>query len=245
MNLEKLSNKRTLAVLAVSACVFGIGTGILFWRGSSKQTQASADIIPISTPQVKSIEKPNYVHYVKLADAKVANPSQIGAQIKRLHQDGSKAGALTTQFKQATHAKMSYRFGRKQPLNFTPAPLRQLMPSGFVLTGRAHEGEMVANAYSSIYRLYENPNTKGRIEIIETKLNADKPLVLIDELMNEQVLGVPMTFERFMDKKGVVYYSVELVLSDKHYVINTKAVDRAVLMDFLAKLIRLSAEHEH
>lgn len=238
MNFEKFGNKRTLAVLALSACVLGVGTGVLFWRGSSKQVQASTETIPVSTPQVQSIAKPSYVHYVKLADANVANPSQISAQIERLHHDGSKAGVLTTQFKQATHAKMTYRFGRKQPLNFTPAPLRTLVPAGFVLTGREYEGEMVANAYSAMYRLYENPNTKGRIEIIESKLSADKPLVLIDELMNEQVLGVPMTFERFLDKKGVVYYSVEMALTDKHYVINTKAVDKAVLMEFLAALVR-------
>lgn len=85
--------------------------------------------------------------------------------------------------------------------------------------------------------MFENPISKARIEIFETRITADQPVEMIAETLNESVLGVPVSLERFTDKKGVVYHSATLVAKDRYYVINTKAVDRQLLIDVLQQIV--------
>lgn len=234
--VPKVSNKKLAIALGAAVAVVGV-SGVVFWRGG-KADNAPLVVEPVVTSLQTAPEstEPVYVHYVALANA-AQNYAITADDIKRLHVIGSLKGMLTTQFKQATHAKMTYRFGRRQKLAFEPVRPAILASQGFVLTGREYEGNLINGAYQSLYRLFENPISKARIEIFETRITADQPVEMIAETLNESVLGVPVSLERFTDKKGVVYHSATFVAKDRYYVINTKAVDRQLLIDVLQQIV--------
>lgn len=168
------------------------------------------------------------VHFVTLASANLPpdEKERIKSQIRNLEQMGSTSGGvLTHEFKQSTHAKMSYRFGRVQPLVFEMARVKEVLPIGFVLTGREYEGVLGEQGYDGVYRLFENPHTKARLEITETYIHPDKPLILIKELFREDMNGVPLRFEQLIDKKGQVYYHGEFVVGERYVVMNSRGMN--------------------
>lgn len=230
-----LSRKQKLSITA--AIVGGLAlTGFLYFRSSPKELASSPVAVTILNEAAALETEPvaKYVHYVSIDDSD--NPLLYRRQLSTLTRTGSLTGSLGTQFKQATHAKMSYRFGRKKPTVFEPAPLLKIMPDGFVLTGREYDSAD-DGVYRSLYRLFERPESKDRIEIIESAIDITNPLERISELQNEQILGHPMLLERFIAKKSVVYYSAEIIIKDRIYQINTKGVDRAELMAFIEQLL--------
>lgn len=236
--LPSVSNKKLAIALSMAVAVVGV-SGLLFWRGGKANDISKPAPNPVATAsalQVEPLVKANYVHYVRLADA--GQTAISSADIARLNSVGSLKGGLTTQFKQATHAKMTYRFGRKQPLAFMPVRSQLMASSGFVLTGREYEGEIHNGKYHELYRLFENPTTKGRIELFETLINQDRPVVMIQETLNDQIAGVPVCLEQMTDKKGRVYYSVSFVARDRYYRVNSKLVPKDQLMAILTEVVQ-------
>lgn len=237
-------NKKTLLVsaIALSLTLGGLALSGTLSRQKSAKTSSDFEQVADMTKAIldgtvqahqnqtaKSIEQDNThtqsVRYLSLEEAHLS-PTQkqrLARQIKNLQNTGSTSGGvLTTEFKSATHAKMSYRFGRKQPLSFDMTNIKDALPSGFVLTGREYEGVMGNAGFDGVYRLFENPNTKALFEITETYIHPDKPLMLIQELYRENLDGTPLRFEQLMDKKGQVYYHGEFVVGNRYVSITSR-----------------------
>lgn len=225
--------------LCLTAAVMGGLTlmGVLYFRSSPKQVVPTATLAIVNQAVATQIvPKPVYVNYVSMHNSH--NPKYYQRQLTMLQRTGSLTGSLDTQFKRATHAKMSYRFGRKKPTVFVPMSLTKIMPDQFILTGREYDDLMAdGGAYRTVYRLFENPTNKNRIEIFESAIDTDQPLLRVKELQNEQILAIPMQLERFVGKKSLVYYRAEIIIKDRLYKINTKGVDRAELIKFIERLI--------
>ena len=234
--MAKLAKKTALAVSLGVACVALVGTLFVgrMTKPKAGDSETPLSLNPVSVAQADSLANPikpvnsDLVRYVSIEQAKLSEHERqfLKRQIHNLQTTGSStAGELGQEFKQTTHAKMTYRFGRQQDLSFN-AVRRQVvqdkLPQGFIWTGRQYEGERGEQGFDSIYRLFENPNNKARFEISETKIWADKPLTLIQELFNDNVGGVPVRFETLSDKKGVVYHHGEFVAGEQYISINSK-----------------------
>lgn len=142
------------------------------------------------------------MRYLSIDDESInaAERKQLKQQLNHLKRTGSlSGGVLTDEFKQATRAKITYRFGRKQPLSFEPTKVEL---SGFFLTGRQYEGVLGEHGYDTLYWLFENPGNKSRTEIIETKILENSPFVMYHELMNKTIAGTPVLYEHLTDKKS-------------------------------------------
>ncbi|UYZ74845.1 hypothetical protein LP123_05555 [Moraxella bovis] len=242
-------NKKTL-LIGVIALSLTVG-GIVLWGSlsgnlsrnqksakDSVNTESSADVASMvvapATASVDSSDSQTHtettqaVSYVALADATldVAQKQDIARQIKNLEHTGSTSGGvLTHKFKSATHAKMSYCFGRKQPLAFEMVKIKDALPLGFVLTGRAYEGVLGETGFDGVYRLFEHPSTKARLEITETHIHPDKPLTLIKKLYREDMNGTPLRFEQLIDKKSDVYYHGEFVAGDRYVSMTSRGMN--------------------
>ncbi|WP_435938249.1 hypothetical protein ACSF85_05300 [Moraxella bovoculi] len=142
---------------------------------------------------------------------------------------------LTDEFKQATHAKITYRFGCKQLLSFEPTKVEL---SGFFLTGRQYEGVLGEHGYDTLYWLFENPGNKSRIEIIETKILENSPFVMYHELMNKTIAGTPVLYEHLTDKKAVNYQKARFVHEDRLDVINAKGLSQVEFESLLKTIIQ-------
>lgn len=237
-------NKKTLLVGAIvlSVMVGGVAlSGALRSKSAKDSTQEqSGQNMKVSViiheshaqDQIKQVATPS-VRFVALAEADLSptEKQKITRQIKNLEKTGSTSGGvLTSEFKSATHAKMSYRFGRKQPLAFEMTKVKETLPTGFVLTGREYEGVLGEQGYDGVYRLFENPHTKARLEITESRIRPDRPLILIKELFVKEVNGVPLRFEQLTDKKGQVYYHGEFALGERYVIMNSRGMNLAEFM---------------
>lgn len=236
---RKHFSKKSLLIGAV--CLGVVGLGIFAVRpNSDKMTvmpTAEAGVLKMSDVLPKK-QTANYIS-VEEADLTPQDKQKILKQIKNLHETGSSTGGvLTTEFKQSTHAKMSYRFGRRQPLSFQAVKITPFLPQGFVLTGRQYEGQKGEQGFDGIYQFFENPTTKARLELTQSKLNDD--VLLIKELFNENIAGTPVRLESLSDKRGEMYYHAEFVLGETYVVMNAKGV---ALPEFMAVIFGLMNTH--
>ena len=225
-------------------CLGLVVGGVMCLRPTKKPaTDKAVPNSAVNTPSIHHVTPIilPVVSYVSVYDAKLT-PDELVAtkrQIEQLQKTGSTSGGIfTTEFKQATHAKMTYRFGRRQKLAFKAVKLSHILPDGFVLTGRQYEGQMTAQGFEGMYRLFENPATKARLEITETKIKTETPLILIQELFNESIYDTPIRLETLTDKKGMVYYHAQLVLADKYVSMTSKGMDKETFVGLLTQLIR-------
>ncbi|WP_066803158.1 hypothetical protein [Moraxella oblonga] len=233
-------HQKTLLIGAV--CLGAIGLGLIWARpNNDKMTivpTAKADVGVLKMSEV--LPKPQLVRYVSIENTKITpqEKQKILKQINNIQETGSSTGGvLTTEFKQSTHAKMTYRFGRKQPLSFQAVKMMSFLPQGFVLTGRQYEGQKGEQGFDGIYQLFENPTTKSRLEITQTKLAHET--ILIKELFNENVDGTPIRLESLSDKQGNMYYHGEFVLGETYVVMNAKGMN---LPEFMAVIIGLLSQ---
>lgn len=262
MILTKLPiNKKTLLI---SAIALSLTLGGLALSGTLSRTQKSskessdfeqsADVVSalVSTDQanahqdgflVQTDDEGKHrqnVHYVALEDANLT-PAQkeiTQRQIENLANTGSTSGGvLAGAFKSATHAKMSYRFGRKQPLLFNMANMKEALPSGFVMTGRDYEGIRHEGGFDGVYRLFENPNNKAWFEITETYIHPDEPLTLIKELHREDINGTPLRFEQLTDKKGRTYYHAQFVADNRHISMTSRGMHLTEFMTVIHAIL--------
>lgn len=232
--------KSVVMGVAVSVAVFGF----LYLRPQSgqKSTQSDFGFLPTANATVPVQMPTNQVRYVSVDDGQFDDKetATIKRQIKNLQNTGSRSGGvMTDEFKQATHAKMSYRFGRKQKLSFEMT--KPDLPQGFVLTGRQYDGERITDegvVFDEIYRLFENPQTKARMEITQAKF--DKSMVFVQEFFNETIGGVPICLESLTDAKGVHYYRGEFVAHDTHIKITAKGMTREAFLAVVASLVGVS-----
>ncbi|STZ14622.1 Uncharacterised protein [Moraxella caviae] len=237
LNHKALNYKTlTLGALAIGAVV----GGMLFLRPNKAEVAPIIPAATAATPTPAVVKKPIFVQYHSIDDAPTHERKALAQQAQRLARTGSTSGGeLTFEFKQATHAKMTYRFGRKQRLTFKP--ITPVLPAGFVLTGRQYEGKPIQvegrSTYLGWYRLFENPDTKARIEISETQLSADAPIVLYRELMNETLANTPVQFETLHDKKGVVYHNAKFAKGDRLVQISSKGVAREQILAMVAQAL--------
>lgn len=242
MMLSNLFNKKTLLVAAAALGVLTVG--VICLRPEQKHSTGSVAnvVIPSATAgESVYVVQPTGVSYVgvEAMDIPLAQKQQLKQQIKQLQETGSSTGGvLTTEFKQATYAKMNYRFGRKQKLSFVALDVKSILPAEFVLTGRAYEGQASEAGFDEFYRLFENPTTKARLELSETKIHHDKPLVLVKELYNQEVHGTPVRLERLVDKKGITYHHAEFALGDKYIKLNTKGMSHDEVMTAITNILR-------
>lgn len=159
--------------LPVTIAVIGMGlvAGALYLRPSTKkQTQTSTNdstvVDWVESTQANLMPMATYVSLTQ-ANFDDTKKAHIEQQIASLDKHGHTNSTIHLAFKKATHAKMSYRFGHKQPVSFTVIDIADVLPQGFILTGRQYEGEMGIDGYDAIYRLYENPNDRTRLEITQ------------------------------------------------------------------------------
>ncbi len=243
-------NSKNLTIIAISALLLaGAGTAIYLKTAKvataddaktpSYQNSGAAaepELIDEHFRQAAS----SHIRFISLEALSGAKRTVVAGQLQRLRQTGSSSGGvLTREFKSATHAKMTYRFGRRQPLALTPLDTAGVLPLGFVLTGREFQGERSqAGEFSKLYRLFENPSDKTRIEIIETAATSDAPIELIQELFSDRVHDIPVKFERMVDKKGVRYYGAEFALANVHYVVNTKGLASDEMRRLVERIIQ-------
>ena len=241
LDRHNFTNK-ALILTAIGLMVVG---GAWYLRPGAKP--AKSDVMPDVDLSMLSIPKATSepvkvesqaVRYLSIDDGsvKAAEQKQLKQQLNHLKRAGSlSGGVLTDEFKQATHAKMTYRFGRKQPLSFEPT---QIELSGFFLTGRQYEGVLGERGYDALYRLFENPSNKSRIEIIETRILEDSPVVMYQEFMNKTIAGTPVLYEHLTDKKAVNYQKARFVHKDKLYVINAKGLTQGEFESLLTIIIQ-------
>lgn len=167
-----------------------------------------------------------------------AEREQLRVQIDNWQRTGStSAGLLTTEFKKATHAKMTYRFGRRQKLSFKPVSLKNHLPEGFVLTGRQYEGEAGEQGFYGLYRLFENPTNKARLEVSEQQIHKP-PLYLPSELFAQLIDGVPVRFETLSDKDGVAYYHAQFVIKDSHISMTAKGMTMTEFLSVIGQILK-------
>lgn len=229
--------KKTLFVSAV--CLGVAGLGLILARPNDDKMNimptAQADVGMLKMSEV--LPKSHAVRYVSVENAELTpqEKQKILKQIKNLQSTGSSTGGvLTAEFKQSTHAKMSYRFGRRQPLSFQAVKMNAVLPQDFILTGRQYEGQKGELGFDGIYQFFENPTTKARLEITQSKLTDDA--LLIKELFNENISGTPVRLESLSDKRGEMYYHGEFVLGETYVVMNAKGVS---LPEFMAVIVGL------
>ncbi len=242
-------DKKTTIILSVGVAILGAVIGGALMRTTKPKAEENKPPLSL-TPVLHSQVKPVLVRYVPLSEADVSmqERERLQHQIHNLYATGSTSGGeLTQEFKQTTHAKMTYRFGHRQDLSFK-AVKRQViqyhLPQGFVWTGRQYEGEKGEQGFNGIYRLFENPSSKARFEISESKLSKDKPLILIQELFNEELEGVPLRFETLQDKKGVIYHHAEFVAGEQYIIINSKNINTDDVKNVIKVIIsELSEAH--
>lgn len=238
-----IKHKKTLILSSV--IVFGVVVSSMWLFEGDKLNNKKLKPQPNPNNQVPLsqvvpiISHQSLVTYVSLDDSGLSKSEQnvIRQQIKNLQETGSiSRGTLTKEFKQATHAKMTYRFGRKQAVAFDMLTIEERLPDGFFLTGRQYEGVVTDEGFEQVYRLFENPTTKARLEISESKIT--QPTKLIRELFDKEIQGTPIRFERLTDKKEVVYYHTEFVKNNIYVVITTKNM---ALVEFMAVMDALLA----
>lgn len=229
--------KSVIGLLIATGVIGAVGVSGLIYLNSTP----TVDVLPaeqvILTPnEFNNTDQTVLFNFVDISQ--LDNQAELYRQANLLRQTGSLTGGeLTTQFKRATHAKMSYRFGRKKPTTFKPVVLTTTLPSGFVLTGREYQGVLLDKKYTGMYRLFENPNTKARLEISEQQILANQPITLVRELFNEKIGDVPVRLESFQDKKGVIYYSAEFAHQDKYYTISSKGMEKFTVLALLEQLL--------
>ncbi|WP_435930920.1 hypothetical protein ACSF86_05420 [Moraxella bovoculi] len=178
------------------------------------------------------------MRYLSIDDDSInaAERKQLKQQLNHLKRTGSLSSSLLTdEFKQATHAKITYRFGRKQLLSFEPTKVEL---SGFFLTGRQYEGVLGEHGYDTLYWLFENPGNKSRTEIIETKILENSPVVMYHELMNKTIAGTPVLYEHLTDKKAVNYQKARFVHEGRLDVINAKGLSQVEFESLLTTIIQ-------
>lgn len=223
--------KRAHKHLLASALVLVVLGGVVCLRPSHKAHKGNQSATTVSnqatTTAIAAVAVYVSADELLLPDAELA---ALRLQIANLQRTGStSAGVLTNEFKKSTHAKMSYRFGRRQKLSFRPVSLQSKLPDGFVLTGRQYEGDMGEHGFDGLYRLFENPTSKARLEITQTKIDK-QPLLLPSELFAQVVNDTPVRLETLSDKKGVAYHHGEFVYQDSYICMTSKGM---ALEDFL------------
>ncbi|MDO4441841.1 MAG: hypothetical protein Q4B81_06635 [Moraxella sp.] len=228
--------KKALLLTSIGLVVAG---GVWYLRPNPKTQSADDAKIDLSAlmvaPAVASEEiKPVFVRYVSIDDT--PQNKALKQQQKNLAKTGSlSGGVLSTEFKQATHAKMTYRFGRKQPLSFEPT---KLAFSDFILTGRQYEGVLGSDGFDGLYRLFENPHNKARFEILEVKIPLDAPVTIYQELLNKHIHDTPIMYEHLTDKKGVFYQNARFVHQDRLYTMSAKGMSRAEFDELLGVILQ-------
>lgn len=224
--------KRRISKKALIMAAIGLVavSGVWYARPSPKaEADKGADemdlsglVVASAHAEVLPAKSPHLVRYISIDEAPHSEQKALRRQLHLLQKTGSlSGGALTVEFKQATHAKMTYRFGRRQALSFEPVALSL---DGFVLTGRQYEGVKGEQGFDGLYRLFENPTTKARVELLETKILADDPVVLYGEFVNKTIGTTSVIFETLTDKKGIRHHNARFVHHDKLYVMSAKGV---------------------
>lgn len=235
---RKQLSKKSLLIGAVCLGVVGLSIFVVRPNGDKMTVMPTAEAGVGMLNMSEVLPKTHHVSYASVENVGLTpqDKQKILKQIKNLHETGSSTGGvLTTEFKQSTHAKMSYRFGRRQPLSFQAVKITPFLPQGFVLTGRQYEGQKGEQGFDGIYQFFENPTTKARLELTQSKLGDDA--VLIKELFNENIAGTPVRLESLSDKRGDMYYHAEFVLGETYVVMNVKGVALPELMAMIFGLI--------
>lgn len=216
-----------------------IATGVVVYlRPAQKPLTVYTDTVSESPLQMTD-SKLVVVEYIPLEMLEIpqSQKQELYQQITKLKRTGSvSGGVLTTEFKQATHAKMTYRFGRRQPLSFDMMTLDDKLPKEFILTGRQYEGKMGEQGFDGLYRLFEHPSSKARLEITETKINTT-PLVLVRELFTEVIYRTPVRLESVTDKKGVPYHHAEFVWQDRYVSMTSKGMEMSQFRSLLEQIL--------
>lgn len=235
---RKQFSKKSLLIGAVCLGVVGFSIFAVRPNGDKMTVMPTAEAGVGMLNMSEVLPKTHHVSYASVENVGLTTQEKqkILKQIKNIQETGSSmGGVLTTEFKQSTHAKMTYRFGRKQPLSFQAVKLTTFLPQGFILTGRQYEGQKGEQGFDGIYQFFENPTTKARFEITQTKLVHET--VLIRELFNENVNGTPVRLESLSDKRGHMYYHGEFVLGETYVVMNARGMNLPEFMAVIAGLL--------
>lgn len=107
------------------------------------------------------------------------------------------------------------------------------------MTGRQYEGVLGEHGYDTLYWLFENSGNKSRIEIIETKILENSPVVMYHELMNKTITGTPVLYEHLTDKKAVNYQKARFVHEDRLDVINAKGLSQVEFESLLTTISKI------
>lgn len=235
---HKQFSKKSLLIGAVCLGVVGFSIFAVRPNGDKMTVMPTAEAGVGMLNMSEVLPKTHHVSYASVENVGLTTQEKqkILKQIKNIQETGSSTGGvLTTEFKQSTHAKMTYRFGRKQPLSFQAVKMTTFLPQGFILTGRQYEGQKGEQGFDGIYQFFENPTTKARFEITQTKLVHET--VLIKELFNENVNGTPVRLESLSDKRGHMYYHGEFVLGETYVVMNARGMNLSEFMAVIAGLL--------
>ena len=126
-----------------------------------------------------------------------------------------------------------------KPLSFKPTAA--LIPD-LTLTGKWYSGGVSADGYSSLYRLYESPQSNQKFEITEMYLDpkSNATVEVLKESLNYNINNVPMTLETIKDDNGNEIYSVHYVVNQRYYSLSTQNMSKADLDKLLQTLAKPS-----
>lgn len=128
-----------------------------------------------------------------------------------------------------------------KPLSFKPTEIAALIPD-LTLTGKWYSGGVSADGYSSLYRLYESPQSNQKFEITEMYLDpkSNATVEVLKESLNYNINNVPMTLETIKDDNGNEIYSVHYVVNQRYYSLSTQNMSKADLDKLLQTLAKPS-----
>lgn len=128
-----------------------------------------------------------------------------------------------------------------KPLSFQPTK-NDFLDSQFNLTGKYYSGSYnEESGYNSYTRLYENPSTKQKIELVETYLNPKNHSTVqrFTESFNKNIDGIDLTWQEIPVGDTTVF-SVDFANNQKDFSLSTIRVEKKEVENLVLSLIRES-----
>lgn len=208
---------------------------------------ASSNIV---TPQDLREERTKYPTGIKVLALHEADLSdQIREQLKQkfhnLHKYGNfNENKISNEFKNI--GKYKKNRNKDYPLSFVPTE-NEFLENNFDLTGKYASGAYSRGiGFNSYTRLFENKDTRQKIELTEMYLNP-KTYSLIEvykESFNRKINGLDLTFQEIPVGNTTVY-TVDFSNNQKMYSLSTIRVEKKDVENLVFSLIEASKNFEN
>lgn len=125
-----------------------------------------------------------------------------------------------------------------RPLSFTPTQV-DFLNKEFILTGKYYSGSYSkAGGHNSYVRLYEDPLSNRKVELVETYLNPENhsTVQIFTESLNKKIDDVNLTWQEVPFGKTAVY-TVDFSKNQKNFSLSTMDLEQIEVEHLVSSLI--------